>query len=463
MKRFVAAIALLASACTTLEPRYERPAPPIPASWPAGDPYLLSSEAGLPILSYQQIFQDARLQTLVAQALVNNRDLSLAAANIAAARAQYQVQRANQLPQLNAQAGASVSGDKSGDVSGQFDAGLAVPSYELDLFGRLRSLTNVQRQRYFATEAAARATRLTLVADIADAWLTHAADQSLLAIAEETATSAGKSVELTRIRLEGGIAPRTDLRQAEEIQAQAQADLARQRTAVAQDKNLLELLVGAPVDPNLLARSIDEAFASVVPPPTGLDSYVLLRRPDVVEAEYQLKAANAQIGAARAALFPKISLTGLAGLASSALTSLFTGGAFAFSAGADATYSIFNGGAARANIRLSEAQRQAALATYEKAIQAAFREVADALARRGTINDEIAARQRQKAAAADLYLLTEARYKAGIDNFLASLDAQRSYYATQQSLVSTKLTAAENLVELYRAIGGDMLIPPNQP
>ncbi len=460
MRRFAAVIALAASACTTLEPHYERPAPPIPASWPAGDPYLLSSEAGLPVLSYQQIFQDPRLQALVAQALVNNRDLALAAANIAAARAQSQVQRASQLPQLNAEAGASVSGDKDGDVSGQFEAGLAVPSYELDLFGRLRSLSHVELNRYFATEAAARSTRLTLVADIADAWLTHAADQSLLVIAQETAASAGKSVQLTRIRLEGGIAPRTDLRQAEEIQAQAQADLARQRTAVAQDRNLLQLLVGAPVDPNLLAKSIDEAFGTVVPPPTGLDSTVLLRRPDVVEAEYQLKAANAQIGAARAALFPRISLTGMLGLASTALTDLLSGGAFAFSAGADATYAIFNGGAGKANVRLSEAQRQAALATYEKAIQTAFREVADALARRGTINDEIAARQRQKAAAADLYLLTEARYQAGIDNFLASLDAQRSYYSTQQALVSTKLAAAENLVDLYRSVGGDMLIPP---
>lgn len=460
MKRFAALVALFASGCSTLEPHYQRPAPAIPASWPSGDPYLLSSEAGLPILSYQQVFQDPRLQALVAQALVNNRDLALAAANIAAARAQYQIQRASQFPQLNAQAGATATGDRDGDVSGQFSAGLAVPSYELDLFGRLRSLTHAELNRYFATEAAARATRLTLVADIADAWLTHAADQSLLAIAEETATSAGKSVQLTRIRLEGGIAPRTDLRQAEQIQAQAQADLARQRTAVAQDQNLLQLLVGAPVDPNLLARSIDEAFGSVVPPPTGLDSYVLLRRPDVVEAEYQLKAANAEIGAARAALFPRISLTGLLGFASTALTDLLSGGAFAFSAGADASYTIFNAGAGRANVRLSEAQRQAALATYQKAAQTAFREVADALARRGTINDEIAARQRQKAAAADLYLLTEARYKAGIDNFLASLDAQRSYYSTQQALVSTKLTAARNLVELYRSVGGDMLIPP---
>jgi multidrug efflux system outer membrane protein len=189
-----------------------------------------------------------------------------------------------------------------------------------------------------------------------------------------------------------------------------------------------------------------------------MSSEILLRRPDVVEAEYQLRAANAQIGAARAALFPRISLTGLGSLASSALTGLLTGGAFSASAGADVSYTIFNAGAGRANVRLTEAQRAAAVASYQRTIQTAFREVADALARRGTINDEIGARQRQKAAAADTYLLTEARYRAGIDNFLASLDAQRSLYAAQRTAVQTQLTAARNLVDLYRAIGGDTLL-----
>jgi multidrug efflux system outer membrane protein len=189
-----------------------------------------------------------------------------------------------------------------------------------------------------------------------------------------------------------------------------------------------------------------------------MDSYVLLRRPDVVEAEYRLRAANAEIGAARAAMFPRISLTSLLGLASSALTGLFTGSAFSWTAGADVNYTIFNAGASRANVRLTEAQRAAAIATYQRTIQAAFREVADALARRGTINDEIAARQRQKAATADSYLLTEARYRAGIDNFLATLDAQRSYYAAQRALVQTQLDAAQNLVNLYQAIGGDSLL-----
>ena len=466
MRRSAALLALLGAGCASMEPAYQRPAPAIPPSWPAGDPYLRQSEAALPAVTYRQVFQDPRLQTLIEQALVNNQDLAEAAANIAAAREQYRIQRANQLPQVDANAGVDVRGSEdSSGVDASYSLGAGVSSFELDLFGRLRSLTKVQLNRYFATESGARATRLTLVADIAGAWLTHAADSSLLSIARQTADSAEKSVRLTRLRLEGGVSPRTDLRQAELVLTQAQADLARQRTAVAQDVNALQLLVGAPIEPRLLSGSIEEASGSVAALPPGVNSYVLLRRPDVVEAEYQLRAANAQIGAARAALFPRISLTGLAGLASSALTSLFTGGAFVWSAGADATYTIFQAGAGRANVRLSEAQRAAAVAAYQRSVQTAFREVADALARRGTINDEIAARQRQRAAAADVYLLTEARYRAGIDNFLASLDAQRSYYSAQQTLVQTQLAAARNLVDLYEALGGDSLLlpPPARP
>ena len=459
MRRGICLLALAASACTTMEPRYTRPDPAIPASWPVGNPYLAQAEAGLPVLTYSQVFQDARLQTLIAQALANNRDLMIAASNIAAAREQYRIQRAQQLPTVNAGAGVTVSGDKSGNgISADYNAGLQVPSFELDLFGRVRSLTHVQLERYLATEAGARATRLTLVANIASAWLDHAADSSLRLIAEQTAASAAKSVRLTRIRLEGGVAPRTDLDQAEQILAGAQADLARQRTAVAQDVNALQLLVGAPIDPRLLAGSIDEASGKIAPVPAGLDSYVLLRRPDVLQAEYQLRAANAQIGAARAALFPRITLTGLLGLASSALAKLFTGGAFGWSAGADASYTIFQSGAGHANVRLSQAQRDAAVATYQRAIQSAFRDVADALARRGTMNDEIAARQRDQAAAADNYTLTEARYREGIDPFLTVLVAQRSYYSAQQQMVQTKLTAAQNLVDIYQSIGGDTLL-----
>jgi outer membrane protein, multidrug efflux system len=449
MKRAAVLLALATTACS-MEPAYVRPDPAIPASWPVGDPYLAQAEVGLPVLTYQQVFTDARLQTLITQALVNNRDLMVAAANIAAAREQYRIQRADLLPTVQAAASGTVSQIDSNSVKGTYQAGVSVPSFELDLFGRVRSLTHVQLQRYLATEAGARSTRLTLVADVANAWLDYASDSSLRLIAEQTAASAAKSVELTRLRLQGGVAPRTDLEQAVQILATAQADVARERTAVAQDVNALQLLVGEPVDPKLLAGSIDDAFGHIAPVPAGLDSYVLLRRPDVQEAEYQLRAANAQIGAARAALFPRVTLNALVGI--------LTGGIFAWSAGADTTYTIFQSGAGHANVRLSEAQRNAAVASYQKTIQTAFREVADALARRGTINDEIGARERQQLATADTYTLTEARYRAGIDPFLTVLDAQRSYYAAQQQMVQTKLTAAQNLVTLYQTIGGDTLL-----
>ena len=265
-------------------------------------------------------------------------------------------------------------------------------------------------------------------------------------------------MRLTRIRLEGGIEPRTDLSQAQEILSQAQANLAQQRTLVAQDLNQLQLLVGTSISPTLLPESIEQAGATVANLPAGVSSYVLLRRPDVVQAEYELRAANANIGAARAALFPKITLTGLLGFASSALGSLFTGGALGWSAGANAGYTIFNAGAGRANVRLSEAQRNAALASYQGTVQTAFREVEDALARRVTMDDQLAATQRQQAAAADVLQLTEARYRAGIDSFLNVLDAQRSYYGVQQTLVNTRRTAAQNRVSVYQALGGDALI-----
>ncbi|WP_299429056.1 efflux transporter outer membrane subunit [Sphingomonas bacterium] len=469
---------LVASSLTacSLAPNYIRPEAPVPPSWPVGDAYLRSSEAALPAVRYQDIFRDARLQTIIAQALTNNRDLRIAAANIAIARGQYRVQRAELLPEIDANGGvtargggsssssssSSTTGGSTGSTGGgtrtSFDATLGITSFELDLFGRVRSLTSAAQDRYFATEAAARTVRLTMIGDIADAWLSYGSDKSLLKIAQDTATSAAKSVDLTRKRLDGGIAPRTDLRQAELVLDTAKADLAQQTTLLAQDVNALQLLVGAPVDPALLPASIDEAAATLAELPAGLDSSILLRRPDVVDAEYQLRAANAEIGAARAALFPRISLTGLIGIASNALGALFTGGAFNWQAGGAASYPIFRAGAGRAGIDVSKAQRDAAVATYEKAIQTAFREVADALARRGTITDQLNATRDLRAAAADNYQLSDKRYRGGIDSFLQSLDAQRSLYSAERTLVTTQLTRASNLVTLYRVLGGDSLV-----
>jgi multidrug efflux system outer membrane protein len=477
VKRLVAAFALVSTACTTMEPKLGRADPAIPASWPAGSAALTRSEAPLPALTYREIFRDGRLQTLIGQALVNNRDLMAASANIQAALEQYHIQRAQQFPQLNANGGVTLTGERGSSNSGgsgsggssgsnandgglraNYAAGVSVPSFELDFFGRLRSLTEAQFQQYLATEAGARSTRLTLLADVADAWLNYATDSSLLLVAQETVKSAGESVRLTRLRLDAGVAPRLDLDQAQLILTQARSDVAQQTTQVAQDLNALQLLVGAPVPISLLPRSIDDAAPHIGELPAGMDSYVLLRRPDVLQAEYQLRAANADIGAARAELFPRITLTGLLGFASSALLKLFTGSAFGWSAGANASYTIFEAGAGHANVRLTEAQRNAALATYQHAVQTAFRDVSDALARRATMDEQLAAAQGQQSAAADNYLLTEARYRAGVDPFLDVLVAQRAYYTAQNSLVQTKATAAHNRVALYQAIGGDPLI-----
>jgi len=464
-------LALIATlpACT-LGPRYERPEPPIPASWPAGDAYLRQSEANLPAVTYRDIFRDPRLQRIIQTALDNNRNLRVAAANIAAARAQLGVQRGAFFPNVTLNATVTEADRGTGVVQGArpgggnnplggaqtlFNTQLGISNYEIDLFGRITSLVEAAQNRWFATEAAARATRLLLVGDIASAWLTYAADRDLLAIAERTVRNAEQSVRLTRARLTGGIAPRTDLRQAEQVLEQARADAAQARTNLAQDVNLLQLLVGADIGPALLPSSLQEIEPNLAELPAGLDATILLRRPDVVQAEYTLRAANAQIGAARAALFPRISLTAVAGLASTALSSLFQGGSFNWSIAPGASYSIFQGGAARANVRVTEAQRDAALAQYELAIQTAFREVSDALARRGTIGEQLAAQRANLDASEDNYQLSQARFRGGIDPFLQTLIAQRDLYTAERTLVTTRLIRAQNLVQLYRTLGGD--------
>ena len=444
--------------CKTMEPKYTQPPAPVPMSWPQGAAYLRQSEAALPTVSYRDVFQDPRLQALVEQALVNNRDLRIAAANIASARALYRVQRAEIFPTIDATGGASVSRTPGQGTSTRFTAEAGSNNFELDLFGRLRSLSNAQLNQYFSTEAAARATRLTLVGEIATAYFTYAADQSLLRISRETEAVATRATTLTNARLQGGISSRIDLRQAQTVLEQAKSDVAAQVTRVAQDRNALQLLVGAPVADADLPPSIEAVDGLVREVPAGLDSTILLRRPDVVEAEFSLIAANARIGAARAAFFPRISLTGLLGLASNALASLFTGGAFTYTAGASASLPIFDAGATRGNLQYAQAQRELFLARYEQTIQTAFREVSDALARRGTIGTQFAAQTRLVAAAQDSFTLNEARYRNGIASFLDVLDAQRTLYTAQRSLVSTRLTRATNLADLYRTLGGDQTI-----
>ncbi|WP_157219066.1 efflux transporter outer membrane subunit [Flavisphingomonas formosensis] len=475
MKPFIAITALAALAGCSLQPAYERPSPAVPPAWPQGDAYLRQSEATLPSINYRDIFRDTHLQGLIEQALANNQDLRVALANVASARAQYRVAHAAIFPQIDASGGVTVrrpsdsgtttggtntgTGSSSGDrTTTSYSAEVGTTSFEIDLFGRLRSLSNAAFDEYLGTEAAARAARLTLVAGVANAYLQLAADRSLLAIAVDTEKSAQKSVELTRARLQGGIAPRTDLRQAETILATAQSDQAALTTAVAQDRNALELLVGTPVADTALPASLEAIDGLLAELPAGLDSGILLRRPDVVEAEYSLRAANARIGAARAAFFPRVSLTALAGLASTALSSLFTGGAFTWSVAPSATLPIFDAGANKGNLRYAEAQRDLAIANYRKAIQTAFREIADALARRGTIDRQLAADTKLEEAARDSLFLGTARYREGIDAYLATLDAQRSFYSARQTLTNARLVRAQNLVSLYQTLGGDQLV-----
>jgi multidrug efflux system outer membrane protein len=461
-RAFPAAAGLLMAGCT-LTPHYERPAAPVSTTWPTGAAYA-ADYAGLPSASYRDLFGDERLQKLIALALENNRDLRQAAANVERARAQYRVQRAALFPQVNAGANVSTGSATGAQVVNNASANISVTAYELDLFGRLRSLNDSARNSYLASEAGAQAVRLSLIGTLAQAWLGYAADKSLLDLSVATAQAAGRSVDLTQARLSGGVAPRTDLRQAQTILATAQSDTARYTTATAQDRNLIELLVGAPVDPALLPDAIETAAERIAVPANGTGTDVLLRRPDVMSAEYNLRAANAQIGAARAALFPRITLGALIGLVGPSLERLFGDAGNEVSQGtAGASYSIFQGGAARANLAASKAQRDALLAAYEKAIQTAYRETADALARLGTIADQTTADRLRTEAARDAWQLAEARYRGGVDSFLQVLDAQRTYYAAQRTLVATQLEAATNRVTLYRALGGEAAAGTTSP
>jgi multidrug efflux system outer membrane protein len=348
-------------------------------------------------------------------------------------------------------------------TSRNYDSNIGVSSFELDLFGRLRSLSHAAQEQYFASEAGASAARLTLVGETAGAWLTLGADRSLLAIARDTVTSASKTVDLTRSRVSGGVAPRSDLDQALTVLQTAQSDLASLTTQVAQDRNALELLVGAPVADADLPASIEAVDGSLGEAPAGLDSRILLRRPDVAQAEYNLRSANAEIGAARAAFFPTISLTALAGTTSPALSALFAGSNFTWRGAASITQPLFAGGANVGNLARAHGERDVAVATYQKAIQSAFRDVADALARRGTIKDQLSAETNLEAAARDNLTLEEARYRGGVTPFLNTLDAQRTYYSAQRTLAATRLIEALNLVTLYRSLGGDELIDAMRP
>jgi multidrug efflux system outer membrane protein len=457
-------VATLLSGCATLEPAYHRPVLPTPKAFPEAAGAPASSAAAS--VNWRQFFLDPKLRSVVDLALKNNRDLRVAIANIEAARAQYRVQRAQLLPTINASAGVTygrestasfgaVTPGEPADISEhQFTTSLGASSYEVDLFGKVRSLSKSAREQYLATEAARRATQISLIAEVANDYLTLAADKALLKAAQDTLVSARASLDITQKRFDHGVASELDVRQAQTVVAQARADVANAVTLAAQAKNALDLVVGAPAPETLLPGDQDDQIALLTDLPAGLPSDVLLSRPDVVEAEHQLKAANAKIGAARAAFFPQVTLTASGGTTSGAVSSLFSGPAAIWSFAPQVTLPIFAGGANRASLDYAKAEQRVAVAQYEKAIQSAFRDVADALARRATIDEQLSAQQANVTASADSLRLSQARYDRGGDTYLNLLIAQRTLYAAQQSLISARQTRASNLVTLYTALGG---------
>ena len=456
------ATSLFVAGCATLEPRVPEAAPAIAGEWPlppttasTAATAIVATDAGTAVadIGWRDFFVDPRLEELIARALDNNRDLRVAVLTVEKARAQYRIQRADRLPSLGANATLTRSG---GDVpvSENYSAGVGIAEFELDLFGRVRNLGQVALQQYLATAEARRSTQLSLIAEVANSWLTLAADQELLHIAQATLDSQQASYDLTQRRFELGAVSALDVSQARTTVETARADVARFGGQVAQDTNALTLLVGSPVTPDLLPEAFVSEVSGLNALPAGLPSGVLLRRPDVMAAEYQLLGANANIGAARAAFFPSISLTGSTGSGSTELSGLFGGGSGVWSFVPRLTLPIFQGGRLRANLDVAKADRDIALAQYEKSIQAGFREVADALALGTTLSDQRAARQALLTAATRANQLSQARYDAGLDSYLILLDAQRTLYAAQQGVVTTRLAEQANRVTLYKVLGG---------
>ena len=448
---------LLTSALTlagcNMAPTYVRPAAPVPAALPTGEAYAPAQAGAAAGLPWTQLVGDAKLQTVIARALANNRNLRATLANVQAARAQYRIQRASQLPTVTGDASAAFVRQNDARQN-SYSADIGFGAFEIDLFGRLRNLSESALQSYLATQEGARAARIALIAETASAYATLAADQELLAVSRQTLASAQRTLDLVSSLNGAGLTGKLDVYQAQTTVEQAASDVAANVTQVAQDRNAIDLLAGAPVEVALLPASLDSLIAGIAKVPAGLTSDILLQRPDVLQAEHQLMAANADIGAARAAMFPRISLTSAIGVASSALSSLFTGDAFAWSAAPSASLPIF-GGPVRGNIDFSKAQRDMMLAQYEGAIQTAFREVADALARDGTIDAQQAAQRRLVIASQRAYALSEDRYRAGIDTFLTTLTSQRTLYAARQSAIATDLALVSNRILLYRVIGAD--------
>jgi NodT family efflux transporter outer membrane factor (OMF) lipoprotein len=447
-----AALAAAALAACSMIPKYERPEAPVPGNWPY--PAAATGTAAAD-LAWENFFTDARLKQLIGIALANNRDLRVAVLNIEQARAQYDIRRADRFPTV----GLAVAGSRtpsttnSGSEASLYTAGLSVTSWEIDLFGRVGSLSQAALAQFFATEEGRKAAQISLVSAVANAWLGLVADDELMKLTSETLTTRQESLRLTKLRFDNGAASELDFRQAQSLAESARVTLAQLTRQRALDLNALALLLGQPVPGDLQVPPTTEAIA-LPDVPAGTPSDVLVRRPDVRQAEQQLIAANANIGAARAAFFPRITLTAGVGSASTELSGLFKGGSWGWTVAPQLLLPIFDAGRNSAGLASANVQRDIAVAQYEKAIQTAFREVADALAGRATFGDQLQAQRNVAEAEAVRYRLSELRYTNGVSSYLDLLDAQRSLFAAQQALVQTRLQQLQNQVLLYKALGG---------
>jgi|SRR5690554_1513630 len=454
-------VALALSGCS-LAPQYEQPETPAPDSWPQGIAYDQNEAAteGVSPLHWQEFFVHDSLQQLIGLALENNRDLRQAALNVEAYRALYRIQRSELLPSVGIDGGgtrqrlpADLSPSGQSGVSSQYDVSLGVSAWELDMFGRLRSLKGAALERYLATENTRHAVQTALISDIANAWLTWNTDHALLELTRATLETYRESLVMVEESHAAGISSALDVRQARSLVEQARVQMALYTRQLAQDRNALQLLIGAPIPGNLLyGTDLDSPMLAELP--IGLPSDVLQQRPDIRAAEHRLRAANADIGAARAAFFPSISLTASAGTASSELSGLFDSGSEAWSFIPRINLPIFTAGRLRASLEYSEIQRDINVAAYEQAIQSAFREVSDGLAARGTFDDQVQAQSDLVTATSEYNEMAQQRYDEGVDNYLAVLDARRELFASQQQLLTYRLQQLSSEVALYRALGG---------
>lgn len=455
----------LLSGCLSLDPKYQRPAAPVAASWPQGAAYAPAQKGATAAsdIPWNTVIVDEKMRQVITLALSDNRDLRKAIADVEAARAQYGIQRADTLPTVNAgmdgSRGRSITSTTPGSanttaMTQTYSASLANSAYTLDLFGKVHSLSTAALETYLSTAEAEKSTRLTLIADTASAYVALAKARSDLALSQQTLQSAKASLDVTQERQRNGVASGVDVAQAETVYQQARVDVASNTTSVAQYYNALNLLAGQTVSESLLPENLDALAQAVVPVAAGIDSSVLLQRPDVQEAEHTLKSANANIGAARAAFFPSVTLTASGGVSSTALSSLFSHGAGVWSFAPSVSLPLFDGGANRASLDYADAQKKGYIASYEKAVQSAFKEVADALARKGTLDQQQAAQRDYVAAAQRSYRLADSRYREGVDTYLNMLEAQRTLYSAQQNLIALEQTRLNNLITLYNALGG---------